>query len=95
MTMTNTQPIKSIGPCPFCGCAFAVAGDDGELECQNCGFFRPAKMPPRATVVYDPEGEEIYHCPHCGNNATADECGVLGAEIGCLFCNACNGEFET
>lgn len=40
------------------------------------------------------DDEPIYKCPHCGEMITDDDCGVLGAEPGCLFCNKCNREFE-
>jgi hypothetical protein len=80
-------------PCPMCGCQKAVPGDDGDLACERCGFFRPSEPPPRATFVLGPDEAPIYHCPHCGNDATDEECDVLGAEFGCLFCNQCNREF--
>ena len=40
-----------------------------------------------------PHGEEIYRCPYCGNEATAEECDVMGADWGNLFCNTCGREF--
>ena len=48
----------------------------------------------RASHILDALGEPIYTCPHCGNQASEDDCDGIGAEPGCLFCNQCNQEFE-
>jgi hypothetical protein len=50
--------------------------------------------PKRATYIFGPDGEPIYTCPNCKDTMTAEECDVIGAEDGCLFCNSCNREFE-
>lgn len=42
-----------------------------------------------------PDGDDIYLCPYCHNEATAEECDVLGADWGNLFCNTCGREFAT
>lgn len=41
-----------------------------------------------------PDGQAIYACPGCGEHMDADECDVLGAEPGCVFCTTCSTEFE-
>jgi hypothetical protein len=50
--------------------------------------------PKPCKTIYDSMGEPLYICPSCGNCANSDNCGVVGAEPGCLFCNQCNTEFE-
>lgn len=45
-------------------------------------------------ALYGPDGEPLWKCPNCGNVAGEDDCGILGAEPGCMFCNQCNREFE-
>jgi hypothetical protein len=50
--------------------------------------------PPRAKVIYDAKGESMFVCPHCKHTAHPEDCDILGAEPGCLFCNQCNREFE-
>lgn len=52
--------------------------------------------PQTALVIgYDPEEGDIYACPYCGHQATADGCDCVGAEDGNLCCLACNREFST
>lgn len=51
--------------------------------------------PQRALVVgYDPEEGDIYACPYCSHQATADACDILGCEPGCLSCLNCSREFK-
>ena len=51
------------------------------------------EKPKRAKVIYDAAGEPLFRCPNCGNLAHPDDCEIIGAEPGCLFCNQCNREF--
>ncbi len=51
--------------------------------------------PQRALVVgYDPEEGDIYACPYCSHQASADGCDICGAEPGALFCLNCTREFQ-
>lgn len=51
--------------------------------------------PPHASFIYRADGELIYTCPHCKKMiGDYDDCDVMGAEPGCLFCPFCNGEFH-
>lgn len=40
------------------------------------------------------DGFPIYVCPHCRNEAAVEECDVMGADEGCVFCNQCSLEFK-
>jgi hypothetical protein len=57
-----------------------------------CGDLVDKPLP--ATSILGADGEPIYKCPHCGNQAGAEQCGVGGAEPHCLMCNQCNLEFH-
>jgi hypothetical protein len=77
-----------------------MAGDDptnADLIVSKSDLFRGdlVERPKKALVVGKDEEEfPIYACPKCGNQATAEQCDVLGAEPDCVFCQKCHTEFE-
>lgn len=40
------------------------------------------------------ESDTVYQCP-CGYRANGDYFDVLGARLGCVWCNVCGAHFET
>lgn len=69
------------------------------IESRNGLFAGEMVRKPRyadivGTIIYDGEEISIYECPECRNIATIEECDVIGAEPGCVFCNVCSCEFE-
>lgn len=41
-----------------------------------------------------PFESELVLCPACGHVSTVEDCDVLGADDGNLFCNWCSAEFN-
>ena len=48
----------------------------------------------RIETLFDGDGYE-YECPQCEWRGNLDDCDVLGADPGCVFCPECEQEFET
>lgn len=43
-------------------------------------------------LICDEEGDDIYECPHCGNQEPESCHDTLGSDVGCCFCIHCNRE---
>lgn len=54
----------------------------------------PGWFPKARFDLIDVGDVQMVACPQCGHREAVEECEILGADEGCVFCNKCDTEMD-